>query len=65
MKSPFDDAIYVCVECGETFTERRGVGSLEEHWSLWGHGPEGVQADAIDRARWVHTGEPVPDHDPA
>ena len=63
MKNPLENGVYVCIECGEAFTERNGPGSLEAHWYEWGHGPTRVQLDAIDRAKAVF--EPVPDDDPA
>lgn len=48
---------YPCLECAEPFD------SVEErlaHWREFGHGPEQVQLDAVDRARYGVMGDDAP-----
>lgn len=51
-------ARYPCQECGQPFDSRE---EQKRHWQDFGHGPNQVQADAVDRARWGVMGDEAPD----
>lgn len=51
-------ARYPCQECGQPFDSRE---DQKRHWQDFGHGPNQVQADAVDRARWGVMGDEAPD----
>lgn len=48
---------FPCHECAEPFDTRE---EQQEHWELEGHGPDQVQLDAVDRARYSIMGDDAP-----
>jgi hypothetical protein len=47
---PLEDGepVYVCVECGATYTARSG---LERHWEDERHSPEHIQRERLRQSR--------------